>query len=335
MCKAAMSEWPRDMTLSTFERARELLFPSALRVELRGRGESTISPLWAHLLTSLSKDDELPQMSLTTNGQQLTASTVRWLIKFNCHVSFSIDGADRGVFEHVRRGLCFDTVVSNIEEVIEKRKAAGLDLDCISMVVTVQRANYMHLEALVDLAAIWGIGSILFHDIETRNASLMPPHDAMSSVYAKAIARAAYRDVAIVIPYMYTDTCGLCIANSGLCACQECLYAPAVFPDASIDHRSRCAQPKPCAISPIRPDCTAPWTTAFVAADGVFGLCCKAIGSCGNIMDDDLDALWLHPRAEGIRKALALHSTYEECHGCLFKGTRRGVRQGLQEAGPQ
>lgn len=306
-----------DMSFALVQRLAEPLLSNAHRIELRGRGESTLYERLEDVLLRIGKLKTMPTISLTTNGYSLTPRVASALATLNAQVSFSFDGATPEIFDTIRRGLSFHVVLRNVSRYV----AACADPTVVSFVVTVQRQNCASISRIVELAADLGIGALLLHDVEPRESALRPDSETLAHAYAHAANRAADLGVCLVIPRHYTDDCQLCLGMGGKIMCQEAMNDLRVFPDLSMSPFDRCRSLDACALTHGYIDCSAPWTTAFITSDGQFALCCKAALACGSVLHTDAESLWHGRAALAARRMMMRDVPPAACAGCMYKHT--------------
>ena len=87
--------------------------PYTVLVDLRGGGESLMLPGFSYYLKEVSRYK--PTIRLTTNLGCGSKETLQSLIDYNVFISVSFDAADKDIYESIRKGVSYDTVVRNIE----------------------------------------------------------------------------------------------------------------------------------------------------------------------------------------------------------------------------
>lgn len=84
---------------------------------------------------------------LFSNGSALNKEKAEELIKSGLdEINFSVDSHIKEIYEKIRRGLNFDTVVSNISYLMERRKQFGLNKPRIKVVFVRQKENKTEAE---------------------------------------------------------------------------------------------------------------------------------------------------------------------------------------------
>lgn len=148
------------MTPDTFERIASTLLPMAHTVYLSAGSESLTSPHFLDILRIASRYSP-PELKLLTNGLLLTPEIDDALIAHGLtQIHFSVDGATKSTYEHVRRGGRFDDLVRNVRELAERKAAAGKATPILQFNVTLMRSNLDELDRFVDLAVDLGVEQI-------------------------------------------------------------------------------------------------------------------------------------------------------------------------------
>jgi MoaA/NifB/PqqE/SkfB family radical SAM enzyme len=160
-----VSEWPKgrraaDLPLEAFQRLIDEQF-GLVEVKIQGLGEPTLQrdaffamiryarerAIWVRTVTNASL------LHLHDNYRKLIDSGVN-------EVQISIDGADKAVFESIRRQSVFERVTANCRLINAYCAARGVVRT--KMWTVVQQANRHQLPALVELAAGLGFRHLVF-----------------------------------------------------------------------------------------------------------------------------------------------------------------------------
>lgn len=150
-----VSEWPGgkradDMPYEEFKQILDELY-GLVEIKLQGLGEPLLHP---HIFDMISFADERDIWTrLTVNGSLLHVNeNYKRLIDCNPgEIQISIDGADKGVFETIRRGAIFEQIVKNVTKLNEYEQYRGF-LKTRSWTV-IQRANIHQLKDIIILGA--------------------------------------------------------------------------------------------------------------------------------------------------------------------------------------
>lgn len=116
----------------------------------------------------------------TTNshGMSLTDEIVRKLIDHKLdHINCSMDGHNKKLFEFLRAGAVFETVIENLKRFTAIKKELGVEHPQLQIAVTVSRHNVAHMADMVKLAREVGATAISF-----SNLIIINPDNAHLSV---------------------------------------------------------------------------------------------------------------------------------------------------------
>jgi radical SAM protein with 4Fe4S-binding SPASM domain len=149
-----------NMPMELFVRLAEQFFPSAVNVDLRGFGETTILPHWPEVVDVL---DGYPyiEWNLVSNLSLARDDVWEKMMKNNFVIGFSCDGATAPTFETIRAGGNFARTLHNIEVIQSacKKHESGY----LYMISVIQRMNAHEMRAIVELAHRFGINEVQFH----------------------------------------------------------------------------------------------------------------------------------------------------------------------------
>ncbi|MHB9155118.1 MAG: tetratricopeptide repeat protein [Endomicrobiales bacterium] len=147
MCLTSKNRW--EMPEERLEELRSL-FPYLEKVMWQG-GEVFFLPYFRALVAEAGRYPHLRQ-SIVTNGQLLNEEIAEELVKNNIELTFSVDGARKETYEHIRRGARFENLTRSIRAVKELRGGHRSPF-VMNMNVAVMRSNYRELKELVAFAA--------------------------------------------------------------------------------------------------------------------------------------------------------------------------------------
>jgi len=120
-CIMCLSENKRDVTLDFkyISKIIKLHGNELISVQWMG-GEPTTHPDFEKIISYTNSFGIM--QTITTNGLLLKAELAEKLIKFNADITISIDGSTKELYESIRCGANFETLVSNIENLNKLRK---------------------------------------------------------------------------------------------------------------------------------------------------------------------------------------------------------------------
>lgn len=110
------------MTPETLEYVADTFFPRALKLQI---GCSTEPTLYRDLVPLIRKAKEkgVPYISLTTNGQLLSADRLRSMVEAGLNeVTLSVHGFDKEIYEDMMRGASFEKFVALMASLRDAKK---------------------------------------------------------------------------------------------------------------------------------------------------------------------------------------------------------------------
>jgi MoaA/NifB/PqqE/SkfB family radical SAM enzyme len=150
----------RDLDLGFVERLWPSLEQLRTSVVVLSGGEPLVHPQWRDIAAFLKSMGV--EVWLLTAGLALAKQARRATRVFDS-ITVSLDGADRGTYAAIRGLDAFDHVLAGI-------RAAASHGVAPDVRVTLQRANYRQLPALVDLARAAGARRISFLAVDVANS---------------------------------------------------------------------------------------------------------------------------------------------------------------------
>jgi Fe-coproporphyrin III synthase len=148
-----------DVSLDSVSRLVPELERLGTKLILISGGEPLIHPEWSEIARLLRSNDF--ELWLLTSGLSLAKHAARAATLFQS-ITVSLDGADAGMYAAIRGVDAFEKVCAGI------RAAADTGVP-IGVRVTVQRRNYRHLPAFVELARQCGARRVSFLAADVRN----------------------------------------------------------------------------------------------------------------------------------------------------------------------
>ncbi|HLD29869.1 MAG TPA: radical SAM protein [bacterium] len=147
MCEEKAIPW--DIPQKTLDEVTGL-FPYLEQIIWQG-GEVLLLDYFEELLKKAASYPDLHQ-SLVTNGLRIKETILPYLVKENMELIFSIDGADQSMYERVRRGASWNTLLEKIKKVTDERQRTGPKSFALRMHTVILKSNYRQLESFIDFA---------------------------------------------------------------------------------------------------------------------------------------------------------------------------------------
>jgi len=151
-----------DMKSEIFDILLRDYIPYAVLVDLRSKGESLMLSNFDKYVEDVAKYG--PKIRLTTTLGCGTKKALQSIIDYDVFLSVSFDAADKRLYESIRPGVNYDTVIQNLEFVIKgmKEKYGTIEDKIRLSVCPFQKKNLNAVEGIFELADTYGISEIAF-----------------------------------------------------------------------------------------------------------------------------------------------------------------------------
>ncbi len=329
-----------DMTLETFAKLRPL-FPHLRQAALYGHGETF---LYKHFFEMLAELKRYPvSVYVTTNGTLLTEAVSERLVELGLDkLAVSLDAATPALFNEIRRGADFDSVIQNIRmlNAIKKRKHQD-DKPILSIMYCAMKSNIQELPKLVRLAdelnMTHGVSVMNIVEYGALGESLVE-HPEWAEASVNEANRLAER-LAVPLGGLTNGFEGLRVAPARLSVWEKFYrnyreFARS-FDRAGLlrlkisralrkmrDHSAPVDAPNPPA-APIGTrvvrvkKCRDPWEFLFVDVHGNLRPCCTSHRIMGNVLREDLTEIWDNAAYQEFRAKMVSADIPEECKTCI------------------
>jgi len=270
------------------------------RLTLQGLGEPLLSPYLPEMIEAAVRGGI--RVGFNTNAtllsrhraEQLVASKLDWL-----HVS--LDGASPGVYEAVRQGARFDTVVANLTGLVAAKREAASATPWIRVVFVAMRDNVAELPVLVRL-----LGEIGVNELRVQN---------LSHSFEDTDSAGGYDEIR-------EFTAGQALWTGEDLAQARSSFAAAMRTAQQSGLRLRL----PSFTDAGGANCTWPWDAAYVTSSGVVQPCCMVMGddriSLGDLTQTRFAEIWYGDAYREFRRRLNSAEPPEVCRGCsLYRHT--------------
>jgi radical SAM protein with 4Fe4S-binding SPASM domain len=270
------------------------------RLTLQGLGEPLLSPYLPEMIAAaVSRDIRVGFNSNATllnrrRADELVASGVDWL-----HVS--LDGATSAVYEAIRDGARFDTVVKNLAGLAQAKERAGSATPWIRVVFVAMRDNVGELPALIRLLS--GIG---VNELRVQN---------LSHSFDDTDPAGRYDEIRA-----FTESQALWTGEDQRRV--RSLFAEAARVAGGVGLQLRL----PSLTDAGGGNCTWPWDAAYITSAGVVQPCCMVMGddriSLGDLTETGFPQIWHSAAYREFRRRLDSADPPQVCRGCsLYRHT--------------
>ena len=262
----------------------------ARRILLFGLGEPFLHPRFFDFL-KMSKDLGVV-VGTTSHGMSLTPETREKIIDHELdELTVSMDGTTKEIFDALRVGAEFNTVVENVTALSALKKARGSELPVININMTIMTKNIHQVAELIRLAHRMGAQSVSYSSVVVYQDSDADANVLETPELAKALEDAERLSRRLGIPMEF--------------------WRQKTFGWKPDDHNPDAAY-----------GCMQLWSDEIIERDGLMKLCCY-------IEEDISDAFKMGPREafnsepkRRQRRALMEGRVRPECQGCHFLAER-------------
>jgi MoaA/NifB/PqqE/SkfB family radical SAM enzyme len=148
---------------------------------------------------------ELHQSSIVTNGTILPEEMLEKVVRAGIsRLTFSIDSADKEMFEHIRRGGDFDRILENIRKLQVWKAARGSSVPSVQINCILMKDNIGELTRIIELAKELGADELNIRHVipidglEMKKQSLYDQREMADAAVLAASRRA--REIGLYMP---------------------------------------------------------------------------------------------------------------------------------------
>jgi len=263
-------------------------------------GEVFMVSYFKEFFQEASKFPQLLQ-EINTNGLFITEGWADIIAKTNTRLIFSIDSLNEEVYEYIRRGARFESLIRNITLLKQARQKYEKN-DAIDIInIVVMRSNYQTLSSFVDFAHEYNFLAINLMQMIGDNCpeeNIFHPPDLEAINYLKQC-----------VPRIIDSARTLGINVSCDFATFLSNYKSALFVDSHLEYKE-----------PLL--CLMPWKSLFI--DGsqkgkVYPECLCRI-PVGDIFENSLEELWNNERMQAYRKKIIDYNIKNWCNSACING---------------
>jgi MoaA/NifB/PqqE/SkfB family radical SAM enzyme len=270
-------------------------------VSVHGIGESTILKGWHSICQSLY-DRGLSLTIVSNFARPLTPEDLDTLMRFRS-VLVSIDSPDPKMFARIRRGARLETLLMNVDRLQKEARSRQVPPPELAFDIVVADKTIADLETLVRLGIEHGIRSFYFNDLckgpdipgdfNVYNATTLPKPQLAEgfAVLKRAIELAESAGCAVHCQPTLLDGIAACLAPDGR-------------PPNELKILGNASWGAPAVAKGMTRDCSLPWQTAMLYADGHVRPCCTSETSVGDLRTESLDSVLNGAKMKQFRKSL-------------------------------
>ena len=331
-----------DMTLETFHHLAPL-FPHLHEAALYGHGETFLHKHFFDMLAALKQHNIF--VYVTTNGMLVTQELAEQLVALKLdRLSFSLDAATPELFNAIRRGADFQTILDNIQRLnLLKKQYHQDDQPALSIMYCAMKSNIQELPKLIRLAdqlnMTHGVAVMNIYEYEQTKGENILRYPDLAEPYLNEANVLATK---LAIPLGFEDSFVLRLQPVQI-SLRDRIYRNYREFQRSFDktlllktkltrtlekvrhlfsNRNSDAPPTESPGSkPIRvKKCRDPWDFMFVNVHGDVRVCCGSHRIMGNVNQEEVRSIWNNQPYQEFRAQILTADPPDECKTCLLKG---------------
>ena len=287
MCAEWRKPKNQDLSPALIEKLEDAL-PFISTLYLTG-GEPLIYPHLDQLLDAGARAG--CNLQMVTNGALLTPKRLEKLFKHGMDkIKFSLDAVRPATYKKIRGGD-LNAVLQNMKNLVEVKRALGVDHPFVEIGFVAMRSNIAELSKFVVMARKLGVDSIYVaymavHHPDVYEESLYHDQERSDELMLTAAQVAKEVGMPLTLPPLFRQdekAEGLGNFRTGRGLCHE------------------------------------PWHSMFLWPDGNVSMCCGGGEPCGNLAEHTFPEMWNHPARVKARTRVNTPNPPKACARCFTK----------------
>ncbi len=210
------------MSLETFYKLKGL-FSKISGVELQCNAEPLLNPNIGEIIKSIKNENKNIQTSLVTNGTLLNEKNASILLESGIDkISISVDSCKKELFEKLRKGANFETVINNIRNTVNLKNKIN-DKCKIGVVTVSSKSNIYQLKNILELIKklkvdSWIINGLEAYDEEAEKIALYGNEEnpEAENIFKELKSEADKCKIELLFPELKIASYKDCVLNSCL-----------------------------------------------------------------------------------------------------------------------
>lgn len=171
------------MSFSDFKKIIKKISPDIKELSMFNYGEPLMHPEISKMI-KFAKNSGIKKIIMHSNGMLLTEKLSKALVESGLdEISIGVDGASNSTYKKYRVGGNFDTLLSNIRDLVNVKKTMGAKKPIIGAQFIVMRHNQGEIEKFSGICKKLGVDKIIYktfnahmsgHEDSKKNLKFMP-----------------------------------------------------------------------------------------------------------------------------------------------------------------
>lgn len=159
------------MELETFNKLKGE-FSKLRSVQLQCNAEPLLNPLYRKIIKTIKEENKNIFLSMVTNGTLLNEEIASVLLGEGMNkILISVDAPEKELFEDLRKGSNYETVINNIKKIVELREKINRNCE-IGIITVSSHRNLSKLHRLLDLIKALNVRQWIINGLEPYNKEM-------------------------------------------------------------------------------------------------------------------------------------------------------------------
>jgi len=277
-CSKGYGEYyAEDLQPDIFNKVRQELMPTNVRISITGFGEPTLAKNFDEILQMCLENGSV--VHFATNASLLNFNRIEQLTKYPVEVYLSIDGASKETFEEIRMGSNFELVCEKLAMIKKLRDIyLSKDFSHFSFLFVAVNKNISELPDVVSMTHHYGINFVLvldylfgYRDFDQQSLRYEP--EKANYYFKEAKKRADELGIVLNLPPEYNPESPPPLKAS--------LWHKILKTRRLFSEKKRFPN-----------KCYSAWTEPYIRTDGSIAPCCVSARCLGSLKNNSFEHIW-------------------------------------------